>query len=463
MYIIPVIFIGLMLLIGYRNKYGLFPPPIIFFMTPWAISFLLLSFPLFEYENSPQLRHILYITIVLMSFWVGTCIAGSPKIVATVSDFKSVSKIFAITVAILGIIGQVSAVYDSLHISGITLSSVFNIPASEIRLLHYDNINQGVLGPLNSVKTLLVPFSYLSIILTTYFISISHKNRLNFANLLAFLCGILIVFNSIFIQGGRFGIFYMVGIIFIVKIMMNKLSLSSVHKKKVWKFKKKAILTLMVLTLAIGAWYFSVPYMEKRVNGADPEKVLIAAHRATIDDLIRDEVIANPDYGYLLLSVSYFTSSIPTLLFYLELEDEIPGPYYGAYNFTFVYKPLRKTFGDFLNVGEWISIREGIQAPLVNGGHYPNAWGTALRDLIVDFGYAGVILIVFIMGVLSQLAYKTVLKKQTILSVGLYSVTIFGLMWVPFTSILFVTSYSLLVVYLLLFMFVKYVLRQVLN
>ena len=80
----------------------------------------------------------------------------------------------------------------------------------------------------------------------------------------------------------------MVGLFFIVKIMINKLSLSSGHQKRELKFKKKVILALMFLILAIGAWYFSVPYMERRVNCLVPEDVLMAAQRATIDDRISD-------------------------------------------------------------------------------------------------------------------------------------------------------------------------------
>jgi hypothetical protein len=103
-----------------------------------------------------------------------------------------------------------------------------------------------------------------------------------------------------------------------------------------------------------------------------------------------------------MLSLSYLTTPIPTLTFYLDLpEARQPGPFFGEYNFPALWRWGRRlTFtGDRFG---WERARYDIFKPLGDIGFGMNVWSTMVRDLIADFGKYGALVFIALLNLLAQ-------------------------------------------------------------
>ena len=149
-------------------------------------------------------------------------------------------------------------------------------------------------------------------------------------------------------------------------------------------------------TLAVGAlllvcaWYFATGWFGTREDHPNTLVILQGTQRAELRPWIAGIVARDESAGLAAVSVGYFASPLPTLAFYMQ-QRPTPGPYYGAYSYPLPARVLGTVRGTWTR-DEWYAIRQDIYAPIESQNYFGNVWSTWLRDLLVDFGFAGAIM-----------------------------------------------------------------------
>lgn len=188
---------------------------------------------------------------------------------------------------------------------------------------------------------------------------------------------------------------------------------------------------LLVAPFVLALMWFSATYfLEKRVGGQDAERLLFSTHRAYLTADAHAAVSDSTTTKYFLLSLSYFSTPLPTLEFYLDLPDSrAPGPLWGEYDFPAVARWIRRfTFND--DPTAWDEARLEVFRPLSDFGYGTNVWATLARDLVADFGRLGAVLSFMLLGYMAQSLYlrqsRDVAPQAAILSVYLRIIVIFS-------------------------------------
>jgi hypothetical protein len=99
---------------------------------------------------------------------------------------------------------------------------------------------------------------------------------------------------------------------------------------------------------------------------------------------------------------SYISQPIVKYSFFLENSDIESWLTLGAYNFPLVSKAW-----SMLSAGanEWAEIRERLALVSAPFGYGENPWSTGVRDLVIDFGFWGMPLAMFVFGAVWQYLY----------------------------------------------------------
>ena len=126
------------------------------------------------------------------------------------------------------------------------------------------------------------------------------------------------------------------------------------------------------------------------------------------DARLSDWVVAANDYfpagglAVFAFASSYISQPIVKYSFFLQNSDIESWLTLGAYNF-----PLISKAWSMLSAGanDWAELRERIALVSVPFGYGENPWSTGIRDLVIDFGFWGMPLAMFVFGVVWQYLY----------------------------------------------------------
>jgi oligosaccharide repeat unit polymerase len=107
---------------------------------------------------------------------------------------------------------------------------------------------------------------------------------------------------------------------------------------------------------------------------------------------------------------SYLSHPIVKLTFFTE-ESDLDKMYAGgAYNFP-IYSRLKSVFSDD-KISQRKMIRNEIAEISTSHGYTPNPWSTGIRDIVIDYGYVGTVVFLFLFGYFSQYIYQLSLKRR---------------------------------------------------
>lgn len=106
----------------------------------------------------------------------------------------------------------------------------------------------------------------------------------------------------------------------------------------------------------------------------------------------------------------YFSHSITKLVYFIT-ESDVPG--YGLMGFFNAKFFVRiASIMDESLFRDWLGIRERLANGLQWMGYTTNPWATLLRDLIIDFGFIGTPIAMFIFGLLSQYGFRRLMATR---------------------------------------------------
>lgn len=148
--------------------------------------------------------------------------------------------------------------------------------------------------------------------------------------------------------------------------------------------------------------------------------------------------------------VIYVTHTAP--LFAISMEVDFEQHFYGMFTFPFLARQLEPLFGHSV-AGALDLKRVYIQSAGVIGF----GWTTALSSFIMDFGYLGMMVVMFVQGMAGQYIFRQVKNGGGFGFVLMYVLMIISAAFTPFLPSFSDTNLFLLMVALLLF---TYLLRQ---
>ena len=323
---------------------------------------------------------------------------------------KSLTDSFRSEKLIFNILFILSLFYFLLEMPQI-IKSISSIIALDFYTLREDHWNQAA-SESNPISSIGRSASFIIAINSYYFFR--HKQK--FKLVVALIAFSFIAFETLS-RGGRGNLFYVLSCIlwsfFLFMWLDGKTFLRSLPKKSY------AILGIIFF---IGAVIFPLTRNEAYTDNFN--KYLAFRHDVQIAEWIIESNYSE-NLSLLAFSSQYFTQPIAKLSDHIENLDVDNYYHMGQFNFRFL------NFQDVRNKLEEKISSQGYRAT--------NPWGTGARDIIIDFGYVGGVVFLFILSCILKLGCDLWVKQQTMLRTSLAVICIMFAFMFYFTSALRIT------------------------
>jgi hypothetical protein len=389
--------------------------PLVWFFGFWVFGAFLLALPLFTYAEEFSFQGGLVLFSLVSAYCIGDLAAGFASVakrraraVKTV-PFRAIHRAnFERTLSILvwlGVIGTSLLIVDSILTSGLNLSS--HLDLSNAKAVRDSHMNGEVsrIGPLHGVSTALWGMGGAIVALVMYFRGLG-STAISFG--LRWGCRawlLLAVFSGLIVSGSRMEAIFALCVAGFGYLEGRRASGKAVIRVNFFKrFGKWLLLAPFIL---VALWFLTTYFLEKRVGGQDAERLMYTTHRATLNNDLRNFIGRNPSAKYFILSVSYFSTPLPTYEYYVDLPDaRAPGPFWGEYDFPTVARWIRRFTLNYDPIA-WELARMEIFRPLGDIGFGTNVWATLARDIIADFGKLGAVVFFGFLGYLAASLHLT--------------------------------------------------------
>lgn len=358
----------------------------VWFVTPWLFCIAIFSLPIIVHREQMELHHVAYILICFVAFWLGQLIYlfGGRRKVLDADYQRSDFTRYALICAALGFLGYVTKIADQVLVTGLSLQDrlMSSASLSDVRALRNSASMAGAVGPFSRLHFL----SVFSLVFIAIFF-LAGKDGLGSATRalrLKVAVGVtfgLVAFNSLFIEAGRVDFVIFLLLVFCVFVLDRRRSILKAFAAKslALKISLLSAVFLIIILSSIAAIYF----LRARIGAyASPELLLTLTHRASFDSDFLNIVGRSVFVQTALLQLSYATTSIATLCYFLDITNaQFPGPFYGVANFPGIFDRLLFKIDNDLYVAEWF---DQANYSLVFRGYAANVWSTWLRDLALD-------------------------------------------------------------------------------
>lgn len=386
-----------------RRKISWYQDPVMLFSGAWLIQSVAFTLPVFENREALEGRHILYILACHVAFFVGVLLVPREKLNPDKAgdDTALISFPMLAAIGLAGLIGNFAVAYDGLHISSVGLLDRFTAEGLELTRRERFSMSAGNLGPLLSLEFLASATTIFVCMMTAGVAQrLTLKRWQVRALVLATVVSVLFVaFNTLIVHGGRLYLVLLLVGAGLGALIDPKRSLLRAVDRSLGRA-KGGVYTLLLAGVIGSIWFFSTTFVKGRLGEETPPLVsLYQYHRAEPTPAVADLIGDNQTLQYALLSFSYITVPLTTLVYYYDMPNgQFPGPYWGQYNFskpaTFVMRRLGKV-RDQMTVGD---IRDEATRYLRVMGYGDNVWPTMLRDLALDVSWAGVPIVMLVLG-----------------------------------------------------------------
>lgn len=384
--------------------------PLTWFYASWLFGLLLLTLPLFRYIEKFSIETGAYFIGVLFSYTVGSVAAAfwnrRPKVLnATVADEtkqQPLSREFLLGLLVMGVTGTSLLLINTLLGGGLSLADrLDSTNLGAIREAHVASAANRI-GVLYGPSTIMSSIGGLGIAIAFYLRG--SRDPMLASGWLYRLAQLALAINVIIgVIGFGSRMFSLFAILFgFLGFVEGRWSIGERLIIKRLTTKGFAVICVSVVLTTGLLWSSATVFLEKRVNALDPQSLLYRTHRANFSPLVYSLTRTDQASQYFMFSLSYFSTPIPTLVYYLDLPDSRqPGPFFGQYNFPPVARWLRRlTFSE--DPIFWEKARQDIFKPLGDIQFGTNVWASMVRDVIADFGKAGTLFFIASLAFFSQ-------------------------------------------------------------
>lgn len=401
-----------------RQQIAWYQDPIVLLSGAWMMQALFFALPIFENRDPFEARHVAYIFGCHVCFFVGVIAAQGikPSREAGPSTQTWLNMKVVLLVGFLGMMGNIFVLYDGLSISRVDfLARITGTAAAEIRLERFMNSAMLRAGPFVRLETLAAATTiYIALLAAGVTRSLNPSRKMQrLVTWMAVVSLALVIFNSLYILGGRIGVFLLfLGAFFAALMDPHKWLFRTIHRS-LGVMRGFAYVTLIAASL-FTVWHFSTAFMKERGGESRSPLVTLAQyHRATLSEGMLELVGSNENLQYAALTLSYVTVPLSTLAYYYDQgEGRFAGPYWGQYNFGSPVTFAMRRMGLVKYQKTITEIRQDATSELVAMGYGDNVWSTILRDFALDVGWAGVPVVMLVFGFLAELAIRGTRKES---------------------------------------------------
>lgn len=395
-----------------RQQIAWYQDPVILLSGAWMIQALIFSLPIFINRDPFEARHVAYIFACHVCFFIGVLAANGikPSRDAGPATQSWLTMKVVLIVGFLGMMGNIFVLYDGLSISNVDFfDRISGAAAAEIRLERFMNSAMFRSGPFVRFESLAAATTiYIALLAAGVTRSLNPSRKMNrIATWMAAISLILVIFNSLYILGGRIGVFLLVlGAFFAALMDPHKWLFRTIHRSL--GVMRGFVYILLMAGSLFTVWHFSTAFMKERGGESRSPLITLAQyHRATLSEGMMDLVGSSENLQYATLTLSYVTVPLSTLAYYYDQgEGRFAGPYWGQYNFGSPVTFIMRRMGLVKHQKTMNEIRQEATNELVSMGYGDNVWSTILRDFALDVGWAGVPVVMLVFGFIAELVIR---------------------------------------------------------
>lgn len=376
--------------------------PVMLLSGAWLIQSLIYALPIFHNRETLEGRHVLYILLCHATFLVGVLLVPQAKKRSEEeAGIIQITLLMLASLAAIGLMGNFFITYDGISTSRVSLADRFTAEGLEIvRRERFSGPSPSGGGPFASLEFLSSASTVYVCLLAAGVAQKLVMKRWMMGSLIAaaILSVMFVAFNALVIQGGRMGLVLLLMGIGLGSLMDPKRTLLRYIDRSLGRA-KGGVYTLL-LAGALGAvWFFATTFVKDRGGDSSPLVGLYQYHRASPTPWVEEVIAGDETLQYALLSFSYVTVPLTTLVYYYDMPNgQFPGPYWGQYNFAGPTTFIMRRLGMVKDQQTVSDIRNEATRYLRVMGYGDNVWPTLLRDLALDTGWMGVPIVMFLLG-----------------------------------------------------------------
>lgn len=387
-----------------RQEIAWYTDPVMLFTGAWFIQSIVFALPIFQNRESLEVRHILYILLCHVAFYVGVLLVprAKPSSRENTDDSAVVNFYMLLGIGMAGLIGNFAITFDGMYSSPVSLMERFTaegLQTTRREQFSYSSIAR--LGPLLSLEFMAAATTIFVCMMTAGLAQRLPLKRWQMRSLvaIAIISTMLVAFNSLVVYGGRITLVLLLmgaglGALIDPKRMLLRAVDRSLGRAK------GGVYTLLLAGVIGSVWFFATTFVKGRIGEETPPLVsLYQYHRAAPTPAVADLVADNESLQYALLSFSYVTVPVTTLVYYYDMPNgQFPGPYWGQYNFSQIAMFTMRRLGKVKEQMSVADIRNEATRYLRVMGYGDNVWPTLLRDLALDVTWTGVPFVMLLLG-----------------------------------------------------------------
>lgn len=377
--------------------------PVMLLTGAWVIQSITYALPIFVNRESLEARHVLYIVLCHAAFLAGVLIVprARSQVDASSEDEVQVTLPMLAGVGVIGLLGNFFVAYDGLSTSTVSLLDRLTGEGLEsVRLERFASaaVLQG--GKFASLEFLSAASTVFVCLMTA---GVAQKLSLKRWQMRALIASavftvLFVAFNALLIMGGRMGLVLLLVGAGLGALMDPKRTLFRAIDRMLGRA-KGGVYTLLIAGLASSVWFFATTFVKERIGETPPLVSLYQYHRAEPTPAVAEFIANEEKLQYALLSFSYLTVPVTTLVYYYDMpKGQFPGPYWGQYNFSGPTTFAMRRMGMVRDQQTMLEIRNEATRYLRVMGYGDNVWPTLLRDLALDVGWMGVPVVMFLLG-----------------------------------------------------------------
>jgi len=386
-----------------RNHIPWHQDPVMLLSGAWFIQSIAYALPVFQNREDLEGRHILYILLCHVMFYAGVLLVPRAKPSSKPSDDSTVLNFYMLLgIGVAGLLGNFAITFDGLHSSPISLAERFTSEGLQMtRRERFSITSIEKLGPLLSLEFLGAAATIFVCMMTAGVAQRLSLKRWQLRTLasIAVVSVLFVAFNTLVIYGGRLQlVMLLMGATLGAFIDPKRTLLRSIDRSL--GRAKGGVYTLLLAGAIASIWFFATAFVKGRIGEETPPLVsLYQYHRAAPTPFVADLVAGEETLQYALLSFSYVTVPLTTLVYYYDMPDgQFPGPYWGQYNFSQIGTFIMRRLGKVREQMTVVDIRDEATRYLRVMGYGDNVWPTLLRDLAMDVSWTGVPIVMLLLG-----------------------------------------------------------------
>ncbi len=371
--------------------------PINMYLYGWMLVVGVMAIGMVTFNRQLTLTTFLLILAAHLFFFVGTYTAGClPNRIVSTSEKSSANlirddfdRLVIAFMCFLAIVCAIMTIYDLFFGRGQLFLTSFSSGLTNIRSTHWQVFFSSA-SEVSPFRSLTVSAS----LFTATLLPLAKKNNYRYLIIVSYVSVIVVIIQS-FLGAGRF--------LFGVLILCIFVSTAFIYGGTLVK---RLVTMPRLIVGGAAAVYFLIIFPTQR----NPDLVMLVERSiqwssdAELTEWVK-RIGSQPDMAWIKIfaySTRYFSGSLDKLNYFIAETDVMSWYKLGLYNVTQASQLLGVLSDD---ITPWQQVRYDIAEIMKRAGWSLNPWATGIRDIGIDFGIFGMMMVMSMLGYVSQKIY----------------------------------------------------------